>query len=368
MALSALTKRKIRKIIPFGMIWLVMGALFLGVEHAALGNQDNIADTAIQLDIQVLLFALIGITLIGSLVGFIEVVFLNKVFIHKSFGVKIVSKFVIYLLFFLVIILITFPIAASLELNTSVFDPRVWEKYRAFFFSITHLSAGVQLAFSLFISLLYAEINENLGQNVLLNFFTGKYHKPIQEERIFMFVDMKDSTSIAEKLGHQEFFKLLRSYYFCFSNAIVKNYGEVYQYVGDEIVITWKMNKGLTANRCVQCFYDMKQALLKDQESYLKNYGVMPDFKGAIHFGTVTTGEIGALKKEIVFTGDVLNTTARILSLASTYKQDLLLSKALLQRLNLGEPFEVKEIGAPTLRGKVETVEIVAVNSRIEDF
>jgi hypothetical protein len=74
------------------------------------------------------------------------------------------------------LIFFSFQITASMQLDISIFDRRVWDRYVEFFFNPTNASTMVQLSFRLLVSLLYAEISENLGQNVLLNFFTGKYH------------------------------------------------------------------------------------------------------------------------------------------------------------------------------------------------
>lgn len=361
MSLSPKKKYYLKRLVPFGIIWLLFGMLFLWIEYAAMGNQANTPDSAIALSSEVLTFALIGITIIGLLVGCIEIFLLDRLFENTPLGIKLISKFLIYGLFFSVVILITFPLAASIELNTSFFDARVWDKYLVFFFSITHLSAVVQLSFSLLASLFYSEISQHMGQHVLLSFFTGRYHKPVVEERIFMFVDMKDSTTIAEKLGHTSYFELLRSYYAEFSEAIIKNQGLVYQYVGDEIVITWELDQGLKDNQCLGCFYDMKTDLSKKDSTYLKKFNVIPSFKAALHYGQVTTGEIGALKKDIFFTGDVLNTTARILSLTSTYKEDVLISGALSRKLNLSNTYTAKPLGAPPLKGKTDSVDIVAI-------
>lgn len=215
-----------------------------------------------------------------------------------------------YLLFMLVINLITFPIAASIELQSSLFDAQVWHKFSNYIVSSTFLSTMVSLAFSIFVSLLYSDISEHLGHNVLLNFFSGKYHQPKEESRVFMFLDMKSSTSFAEQLGHKTYFRFLSDYYNQLSNAIIQNKGEVYQYVGDEIVVTWEKADGLERHNCIRCFYDMKQSLQKKSSYFEETYGVVPSFRAAIHTGPVTTGEIGALKKEIFFTGDVLNVTA----------------------------------------------------------
>ena len=106
----------------------------------------------------------------------------------------------------------------------------------------------------------------------------------------------------------------------------------------------------------------MKADLENRHQRYLKRFGVAPTFKAGMHIGPVTTGEIGALKKEIVFTGDVLNTTARIQGLCHQYQSDLLLSRRLTEQLDLNEDFTVISLGDLQLRGKSEVVEVVSVS------
>lgn len=222
-------------------------------------------------------------------------------------------------------------------------------------------STDLQLAVALGASLFYAEISENIGQGILINFFTGKYHSPTEENRIFLFSDMKSSTTIAEKLGHIKYFELLRKYYFDLSEAIVKYSGEIYQYVGDEIVVSWKYKDGIENNNCIKCFFAMKEDLRKRAEWYNKNFGLLPAFKAGFHSGKVTTGEIGALKKEIIFTGDVLNSTARIQGLCNKYEVDLLISDDLMKSLDLDSEFQIKSLGKNELRGKMENIELYTI-------
>ena len=73
-----------------------------------------------------------------------------------------------------------------------------------------------------------------------------------------MFLDMKSSTTIAESLGHVKYFEMLKEYYSDLSDPIIKYSGEIYQYVGDEIVVSWKLKNGLQNNNCIQCFFAMK--------------------------------------------------------------------------------------------------------------
>ena len=359
--LSPKAKRNISRIIPFGLIWFVSGFVFFIIETAATGGLDQRSSTAIEIDYKIFIFGTLVNTMLGLFVGVVEVLYLNKVFAKKSLSKKILYKTLFYVVIIFVIIVIAYPIAVSMELNTNILDKRVWSKFATFLTSITHLSNDLQLAVQLGISLFYAEISENIGHGILINFFTGKYHTPKEEERIFMFSDMKSSTTIAEKLGHLKYFELLREYYSDLSEAIIKHSGEVYQYIGDEIVVSWKYKDGIENNNCLKCFFAMKEDLRKREDLYHKNFGLLPGFKAGFHYGKVTTGEIGALKKEIIFTGDVLNSTARIQGLCNQYKVDLLISDKLMKSLDLDSEFQIKSLGKNELRGKMENMELYTI-------
>ncbi len=362
--LSPKTKRNITRIIPFGVIWLILGWVNLFAQEAVLTaalEENSTQSAVIRMTPTVFLFASIAIIVVGLLVGTIEVVWLGNLFGKKSFLQKIGYKSFFYTIFLLLIIFISYPIAAALESQISLFDPIVLDKLWDFLNNIEFASTMVSISFSLFVSLFYSEISDNIGHGVLMNFFTGKYHKPIEEKRIFLFSDMKSSTTIAEQLGHIKYFELLREYYSDFSDAIVSHSGEVYQYIGDEIVISWKYEDGIKNNNCIHCFFAMKEALGKKTDWYNKTFGVAPTFKAGLHLGNVTTGEIGALKKEIIFTGDVLNTTARIQGLCNQYEVDILVSEDLINELQLQKEFQIISLGASALKGKEENIELVTI-------
>ncbi|MCB0488471.1 MAG: adenylate/guanylate cyclase domain-containing protein [Cyclobacteriaceae bacterium] len=332
---------------------------------AAMGGVDPTLPTAIRLDWSIFIFATIAVAFVGLLIGTLEMVVLAGLFSQHSFAKKIIYKFLFYLAVMFIITAITFPIAASMETGLSLLDSQVWKRFEEFVFSITFASTMLQMGFSLILCLIYSGISENLGHSVLSNFFTGKYHSPKEEERVFMFLDMKDSTTAAEKLGHIRYFDLLKDYYADLSDSIIDYEGEVYQYIGDEIVISWSLQKGISKNNCVHCFFSMKADLQKRASYYEDKYGFIPAFKAGLHFGHVTTGEIGALKKEIIFTGDILNTTARIQGLCNQYDSDLLMSAELYERLSLTGNFIIHPLGKAELKGKSELVELVSV-SRVE--
>jgi len=361
MKLSPNSKRNLNRIIPFAVIWLITGYIFLFIETIATDNSNPFPDEAITLNAEVFLFASFALIFVGLIVGFVELVVLEKRFKYYSLGKKIIYKFLIYLLLMMVLVIITFNIATSIELERSLFDIEVWRKFKRFLGSEVFLSTSIQLSFQLILSLLYAAISENLGHNVLFNFFTGKYHKPKEEERIFMFLDMKDSTPIAEKLGPNQYFNLLQDYYELMSLSIINHLGEVYQYIGDEVVISWELKKGIANNNCIKVFFSIKEKMKVASQQFEKKYGLVPDFKAGLHLGKVTSGEIGALKKEIVFTGDVLNTAARIQGLCKSYNSDLLASDEVLTQIASPEQVISTEIGDIELKGKAKIVKLASV-------
>ncbi|MEQ9313171.1 MAG: adenylate/guanylate cyclase domain-containing protein [Cytophagales bacterium] len=252
--------------------------------------------------------------------------------------------------------LLTYPMAAAIEMESNILSEAVFSRFIEFLFSVTFFNTLFQLSFSLFIALIYSSVSENIGHSVLINFFTGRYAKPREEIRIFMFLDMKSSTSIAEKLGNIDYFNFLKDYYEVFSEPIIEHRGEVYEYIGDEIVITWPYDKGIHNAECVDCFFAMKNALKSQQDYFDHKYGNVPDFKAALHLGRVTIGEIGALKKEITFSGDLMNTTSRIQDMCSELKTDLIISRDLYLLIQRNEKYHFVSKGEFNLKGKQKII------------
>ncbi|WP_370086478.1 adenylate/guanylate cyclase domain-containing protein [Ekhidna sp.] len=357
--LSPKQKRNISRIIPFGIIWLVTGWVFLIAETVATGNQNLNPETAITLTLPVFIFASLAVTIVGLLVGTVELVILERRFRNFSFARKVGYKFLIYLTLMIALQAIFFPIASAIEHSTSLLNPQVWNKTGQYFQSIVFINTMIQLSFHLILSLLYAAISENLGHQVMINFFTGRYHKPRVEKRIFMFLDMKNSTTIAEKLGHIKYFDFLQQYYDSMTDPIINHLGEVYQYIGDEVVVSWKEDLGLNKNNCINCLKGVKESMKTLLSEFEKQHGIETGFKAGMHLGEVTTGEIGALKKEIVFSGDVLNTTARIQALCNTHDEILIISEEL--KNQLPEKLETRNLGEMTLKGKQVPMEVFGV-------
>jgi len=198
----------------------------------------------------------------------------------------------------------------------------------------------------------YIQINRMLGEGVLLKFLWGSYYSPVEEDRVFMFLDMKSSTTVAEKLGHQKYYALLDEFYHEISKPILSNKAEIYQYVGDEVVFSWKTKDGIKDVRCIKIFFDIMDRLEQKREKYFDKYGLLPEFKAGVHTGKVITAKIGDLKRVIVYNGDVMNTTSRIQEMCNHYQCKLLISDKLLKKLNLDETYSSTFMESVNLRGK----------------
>ncbi len=216
------------------------------------------------------------------------------------------------------------------------------------------------LAVILFISV-FRRINRMLGPHALFNFLIGKYHKPVEEERVFMFLDLKSSTTIAEKLGHALYHRFLNDFFYDITPAIIDSKGEIYQYVGDEVVVTWTGEKGLRDANCINCYFRVFTAIAAVSDKYERKYGFTPTFKAGFHYGTVIAGLIGDIKRDMVFHGDTVNTAARIRSECTVLGRDLLLSQDLLKRISISEYLSPESMGSIRLRGKEQEIELFSV-------
>ncbi len=167
-----------------------------------------------------------------------------------------------------------------------------------------------------------------------------------------MFLNVTEFTGIAEQLGHIRYFELLNDFFKDIDEPIERHKGEIYQYVGDEVVVTWPLNAGVENANCLNCFFDIVSTIDNLSTEYIDKYDLVPSFKAGMHYGKVSTGTIGTLKKEIIYTGDVLNTTSRIEGLCNMHGVNILLSKNLVDQLQDNQKYSSKRIGELILRGK----------------
>jgi adenylate cyclase len=205
------------------------------------------------------------------------------------------------------------------------------------------------------------EIQKKLGPGILTSWLTGKYYTPREEELAFMFVDMKDSTTLAEQLGALKFSALVRDFFRDMTVPLTESGGRISHYIGDEAVVYWRPETAFNAKGCISFFFWFADTLSERAAYYQTTYGTVPSFKAGAHIGQVVATEVGEVKSEIVFHGDVLNTTARIETMCNELGHDLLLSRSLAGKLRVPANVVMTALGPIRLKGKADDLELVAV-------
>lgn len=214
-----------------------------------------------------------------------------------------------------------------------------------------------------FLNNFFQRMQKKVGKGNFKNWILGILNKPMEDERIFMFIDMRSSTSIAEKLSHEKFSHLVQD---IFNDlAVVDNYmGEIYQYLGDGAIVSWPVDRGLKNNNFLRAYYSFLNIIQKKEKYYQKKYELTPQFKAGVHIGKVMVLQVGRIRRDISFNGDTLNTTARIESMCNLYRKSLLISGDLLERMGNTEGYYIKEVGNLKLKGKRRKVDIYHVREK----
>lgn len=192
-------------------------------------------------------------------------------------------------------------------------------------------------------------------------FLLGRYRYPVEEARVFLFADLAGSTGLAERLGPEVYSRFIGDCYRDMSEAILAWRGQVYQYVGDEIIVSWPFEAGVTDAACVRCFFGMRALLADKRERYQRIYDSTPTFRGGIHGGSVVTTWVGLLKMHLAFHGDALNATSRIQGLCKDYGEECLVSGPVMQSLTLPAFLRARSLGALELRGRDGALGVFAV-------
>lgn len=276
-----------------------------------------------------------------------------------SFGKTIIIK---TLLYFLAIVVI-FVLMAGI-IMTSGMSPLTPEEYSEFILTNPLpasflLAAGGFFIMSTLLINFIALVSKKFGPGQMFLIFLGRYKKPTTENRIFMFLDLKNSTTIAEKLGHIIYSKLLQQCFLDMNKLIPKSGAEIYQYVGDEAVLTWKIKSfDLNFIKPIQLFFAFKKKLEKKAKYYKSKFGEVPEFKAGVNAGVVTVAEIGDIKREIAYHGDVVNTASRLRSACNEFNKNLLASEYVVRNINQSYNFDILEIGEVNLKGKKNSIKL----------
>jgi adenylate cyclase len=333
---------RVRLILPIILRFVAAGA----VVGAAYGYQTSVGDAA---GLRGLIRGAFTGVLIGTAVSSFTAFVVEAPgarLARASFLVTVAVRALVYLIVFLVAI----PLGQFLLPNHPPARP-------------IHISRNDVLfcfAATFVISFLF-EVNRLLGQNALLSFMTGRYHRPQVEERVFLILDMKSSTAAAERLGEVDFHRLLNRLVTDLSGPIVLRDGQIYRYVGDELIATWPLSRGVKDAACVRACFAALDRMVMHGPDYEREFGTQVELRASLHCGPVVVGEMGSVKKEIALLGDTLNTAARLIDACRDSGETVIASADLLDRLVLPSGVAVRSLGPSRLRGKEQAIVLCAL-------
>ena len=209
--------------------WMLIGFFLTVYDHVSLFTGFSAGPSERYTFLGSLIFH-VSAAFIGSLLGGAWLVFyVNEKMRDQPYSYSI---FAVIISFLVIVFLITaflglfyVPIISGADLKS----PYGRSAYYAYLINFQHIK---NILFWFFITMLtqfILNINDKFGPGILWKIITGKYHTAQQERRIFMFVDIKSSTEIAEKLGNNKYYEFLRDFFSDITDDIITNSGEVYQ-------------------------------------------------------------------------------------------------------------------------------------------
>jgi adenylate cyclase len=295
-----------------------------------------------------------GGVLMGVIMSIADIFIIRTIKEKHSFGYYLFRKSIIYIISIVFVLLVIFGIAIM------ILDVPINEGANHFFMR----SIFSYMIYCLFVSILIGfigQVNDKFGPGILFPMFMGKYHQPIEEDKILMFIDLTGSTKFAERLGHIKYSHFIQDFLFDLNIAANKCKGSIYQYVGDEAVISWDKEEGVENQNCISIFFIFQDIIREKKDYYIDQYGEIPTFKSGANFGRVMVAEVGYLKKEIAYHGDTINTAARIRAMCHQYGKDFLISGVLRNTLNGNSEYIFESQGIAELKGKQSKVEVYSV-------
>ncbi|WP_375459893.1 adenylate/guanylate cyclase domain-containing protein [uncultured Enterovirga sp.] len=208
-------------------------------------------------------------------------------------------------------------------------------------------------------------VRDLIGPALFNNLLLGRYHRPTNEERVFLFLDVSGSTRFAAHHGDLAAQAYLGQIFNALALPVRRSRGSIDDYIGDMALVTWTIERGARDAACLRCVFDLVDTIAADAAAWKARFGQVPEFRAALHCGPVVTAEIGFERHKIAYFGDVVNTTARLEALSKTLGVPVLVSADLLSCIGtLPDEFMAEDLGSHAIRGRNEALQVSGVRRR----
>lgn len=183
------------------------------------------------------------------------------------------------------------------------------------------------------------------------------------------FSDIRNFTSISEKLSPEEVVEFLNEYMTLMVECIDMTFGVVDKFIGDAIMATWGATEsfGNVVENSLNCAILMRRELIK----FNKNRGKDPKkpiikIGCGINYGPAIAGQIGSENRlEFTVIGDAVNLASRIEALNKPFGTDILVSEEAISKV--GDKYILEKMRPILVKGKEKPQNIFAVVGRKDD-
>jgi class 3 adenylate cyclase len=197
------------------------------------------------------------------------------------------------------------------------------------------------------------EFIRSLGKETLTDVKLGD-----QVEKIVtvLFTDIRDFTTLSEKMTPEENFQFVSSFNARLGPVIRSNNGFINQYLGDSIMAIFPHQPEDAIHAAIYM-----QKAVHELNAERKKDGLSPIKAGiGMHTGSLIMGITGdEFRLDAATISDTVNTAARIESLTKYYKSPLLLSDETLRYINGQHNFNFRQLGNVRLKGKIKLMSII---------
>lgn len=196
------------------------------------------------------------------------------------------------------------------------------------------------------------EFISSLGHDVITDVKLGDL---VEKVVTVLFTDIRDYTSISERMTPEETFRFVCSYNEQLGPIIRKHNGFINQYLGDAIMALFPHN----AADALAAAIEIKKHINAFNEKRKLNQEKSIQIGIGLHTGPLIMGITGDKNRlDATTISDTVNTASRIESLTKYYKAGILLSEASLQQIQDQEQFRLRYLGKVQVKGKLAPVGI----------
>ncbi len=178
----------------------------------------------------------------------------------------------------------------------------------------------------------------------------------VRQDITVLFTDIVDSTSLAEKLGTQQFGDLLSRYYSEMTEVIFKHGGLINKYLGDGILAIFGIGKKGTEPELSAIRAGLELIDIASNSHYpdIVNFSIGV----GINTGPVMAGYVGAKERvEFSVVGDTVNVASRLEELSKPNRIFI----GPITRAAIQNEFESVRIGEMSIRGRSATMHVYQV-------